>query len=88
MIYSIKEPADTPLVICVPGPFPYMSNKVIPYRYSPTILENGREIPIPPLAYVSNIVGSSKVLTSGRILPTVVQEKVSEPVVELSAGPQ
>jgi len=59
-------------VICVPGPLPYASNKAIPYRYSPTFLENGREIPIPPLASVR----------SGRILPTVVQEKVSEPVLE------
>jgi len=82
VIYSSKESADTPLVICVPGPLPYASNKAIPYRYSPTILENGREIPIPPLASVSNIVGSSKVLRNGRILPTIVQENVSEPVLE------
>jgi len=65
----VKEPADTPLVICMPGPLSYASDKAIPYRYNPTILENGREIPIPPLASMSNIVGSSKVLRSGRILP-------------------
>jgi len=82
VVYNSKKPADTPLVICVPGPLSYVSNKVISYRYSPTILENGREIPIPPLASVSNIAGSSKVLRSGRILPTVVQEKISEPVLE------
>jgi len=72
VIYISKEPTDTPLVICVPRPLPYVSDRVIPYRYNPTILENGREIPIPPLASVSNTVGSSKVLRSGRILPTVV----------------
>jgi len=80
VIYSNKEPVDTPLVICVRGPLPYTSSKAIPYRYGPTILENGREMPIPPLALVSNIVGSSKVLRSGRILPTIVQEKVVKPV--------
>lgn len=81
--YSNKEPGDTPLIICVPGPLPYTSNKAIPYRYSPTILENGREMPIPPLASVSNIVSSNKILRSGRILPTFVQEKVVEPVSKL-----
>jgi len=82
VIYNNKEPTDTPLVICVPKPLSYTSSKAIPYKYSPTILENGREMPIPPLASMSNIVCSSKVLRSGRILPTIVQEKVVEPVSE------
>jgi len=82
VIYNNK-PMDTHLVIWVPGPLPYTSSKAIPYRYSPTILENGREMPIPPLASVSNIVGNSKLLRSGRILPAVFQERVVEPVSKL-----
>ena len=35
-----------PVVICLPGPIPYKSDKVMPCKYNVTILENGVEIPI------------------------------------------
>jgi hypothetical protein len=69
-------------VICLPGPWPYTSQKSIPYKYEATILEDGKEIPLHPMASVVNIAGSSKILTSGRVLPAAVQGKVSAPAME------
>jgi len=78
--YSSAKPAVTPLVICLPGPKPYVSQKAIPYKYESTILEDDKEIPLSPSTSVDNIAESSQVLRSGRILPDVVQKKTSAPV--------
>ncbi|GAU52023.1 hypothetical protein TSUD_418400, partial [Trifolium subterraneum] len=75
MIYNSGEPTVTPLVICLPGPMPYTSLRAVPYRYDATMLQDGVEVPIPPLISVDNIADTSKILRSGRILPRVVQEK-------------
>ncbi|GAU10217.1 hypothetical protein TSUD_423220, partial [Trifolium subterraneum] len=80
MIYNSGEPTVTPLVICLSGPMPYMSLRVVPYRYDATMLQNGVETPIPPLISVDNIADNSKILRSGRILPGVVQGKTGGPV--------
>jgi len=80
--YNSAKPAVTPLVICMPGPLPYTSQRAIPYKYEATTLEDGKEIPLHPLASVVNIVESSKVLRSGRILPTVIQGKTDALMVE------
>ena len=71
-----------PLVICLPGPKPYASQKAIPYKYECTILEDDKDMPLNPLIPVSNIADSSQVLRSGRILPAMVQIKASAPVKE------
>jgi hypothetical protein len=63
-------------------PFPYTSQKAIPYKYECTILENGKKIPLNAPAPVDNIAESSQVLRSGRILPNVVQKEASAPVKE------
>jgi len=78
--YNSAKPAGTPLVIYVPKS--YVSQNAIPYNYGPAVLENSKEIPLPPPASVDNIAESNKILTSGRVLPPVVQEKASEPVLE------
>ena len=44
-----SKPVFTPLVISLPGPVPYKSDKVVPYKYNATILEDGVEIPIQPM---------------------------------------
>ncbi|GAU10591.1 hypothetical protein TSUD_421010, partial [Trifolium subterraneum] len=80
MIYNSGEPTVTPLVICLLGPMPYTSLRAVPYRYDATMLQDGVEVPIPPLISVDNIAGSSKILRSGRILPGVVQEKTDSSV--------
>ncbi|GAU40233.1 hypothetical protein TSUD_219430 [Trifolium subterraneum] len=80
MIYNSGEPTVNPLVICLPGPMPYMALRAVPYRYDATMLQDGVEIPIPPLISVDNIADNSKILRSGRILPGVVQEKTGSSV--------
>lgn len=90
-----KSEAVSPLIICLPGPVPSSSQKAVPYRYNATMVQDGKEVPIPTA--VSNIADSSRVLRSGRIFPTVVppvkaniptavvQDKEKEKVVEQPA---
>jgi hypothetical protein len=80
--YNSEKPTVAPLVICLPGPIPYTSQKAVPYKYDAMMLRDGKEIPIPPLTSVVNIADSSKVLISGRILPAVGQENTSTPVLK------
>ncbi|KAK2357197.1 hypothetical protein QL285_094492 [Trifolium repens] len=80
--FNSEKSVVAPLVIRLPGPLPYTSQKAVPYKYDATMLQGGKETPIPPLTSVDNIADSSKVLRSGRILPTIVQEETSTPVTE------
>ena len=41
-------PVVSPVVICLSGPVPYESDKVVPYKYNATILEDGVEVTIQP----------------------------------------
>jgi len=77
-----QRPVVTPLVICVPEPKPYASERAIPYNYNATMLENGREVPIPPLPSVVNIAEDSRVLRNGRVIPTLFPKKASTLVTE------
>ena len=77
-----QKPMVTPLVICLPRPMPYASEKARPYNYNATMLENGREVPIPHLPSVVNITEDSRVLRNGRIMPTLFQKKAGAPVTE------
>ena len=58
-----KSPV-TPMVICLPGPVPYQSEKAIPYKYNATMIDNGKEVPLPS---VVNITDISRVTRSGRV---------------------
>lgn len=49
------------------GPTPYESDRVIPYKYNATMLENGNEIPIPSISSIVNIVDISDMNRSGRV---------------------
>ncbi|GAU43712.1 hypothetical protein TSUD_179950 [Trifolium subterraneum] len=80
MIYNSGEPIVTPLVICLPGPMPYTSLRVVPYRYDATMLQDGVETHIPSLISVDNIADNSKILRSGCILPGTVQGKTNNSV--------
>jgi len=77
-----QKPVVTPLVICLPRPMPYASEKAIPYNYNATMLENRREVPIPSLPSVVNIAEDSRVLRNGRVVPTLFPKKASAPVIE------
>ena len=39
-----RKPVVAPVFICLPGLIPYESDKVVPYKYNATILEDGVEI--------------------------------------------
>ena len=66
----------TPLVISLPGHVPYESDKVVPYKYNATILEDGVEVPIQPMPDVGNIADNSRVTRSGRVFAPVIQKDV------------
>ena len=71
-----SKPAVTPLVISLPGPVPYKSDKVVPYKYNATILEDGVEVPIQPMPDVGNITDNSRVTRSGRVFAPVIRRDV------------
>ncbi|GAU52030.1 hypothetical protein TSUD_418580, partial [Trifolium subterraneum] len=73
--YNSQRSIVTPLVISLPGPMPYNSEKAIPYKYNATMIENGREVPIPALPPSVNIAEVSRVTRSGRVFPSMVQRK-------------
>ena len=72
-----SKPAITPLVISLPGPVPYKSDKAVPYKYNATILEDGVEVPIQPIPNIGNIVETSRVTRNGRVFALVVHGDVS-----------
>lgn len=49
------------LVIFLQGPIPYESEKVVPYKYNITMMEDGKEVPLP---HVVKIVDISRVTRS------------------------
>ncbi|XP_039684985.1 uncharacterized protein [Medicago truncatula] len=82
IFYDSRKTIAAPLVICLRGPIPYTSEKAIPYKYNATMIEGGREVPIPLLHSVRNITEDSRVLRNGRVVPIVFPKKVSAPVIE------
>jgi hypothetical protein len=75
--FNSQKSAASTLVICPPGSVPYISEKAIPYKYSATMIEDGREVPLPSLPAVGNIAEDSRVLRNGRIIPTMAPKKVN-----------
>ena len=72
-----SKPVVAPVVIFLPGPVPYKLDKVVPYKYNATILEDGVEVPIQPLYNVENIVEANRVTRSGRVFTPVIRGNVS-----------
>ena len=70
----------SPLVIRLVGPIPYESDKVVPYQYNATMVENGQEVPLPTTNYVVNIVDITKVTRSGRVFGPIFSKEVVEDV--------
>jgi hypothetical protein len=75
--FNSQKSAASTLVICPPGSVPYISEKAIPYKYNATMIEDGREVPLPSLPAVGNIAEDSRVLRNGRIIPTMAPKKVN-----------
>lgn len=64
----------TPLVINLPGPVPYQSDKVMPYKYNSTMTENGKDVPLPS---IFNITDVSRLTRSGRIFAKRTKDVVA-----------
>jgi len=82
IFFDSQRSVVAPLVICLPGPVPYASEKAIPYKYNATMIEDGREVSVPPLPSMGNIVEDNRVLRNGCVIPVVFPKKVGAPVTE------
>lgn len=65
--YDSRNSSISPLVIHLPGLIPYSSDKDVPYKYNATMLENGKDVHIPSIPSVVNIVDVSRVTRSGQV---------------------
>lgn len=65
--YNGQKYVVSPLVICLEGPMPYDFDKVIPYKYNATMLEDSKEVPISSLSSVVNTADVSGVTRNGRV---------------------
>lgn len=80
--YTLKEAQVSPLVICVPTPFPFESTKVVPWNYNTTTYVGNK--PMVLESDVTSIAGVRGMTRSGRVFaPEQPQEKS---VVEPSKG--
>lgn len=67
LVYNSQRSSISPLVIRLEGLAPYESDKVIPYKYNATMLEDGKEVHIPFFSSVVNIVDVSGMTRNGRV---------------------
>ena len=85
-----SAPRITPLIITVPGPVPYASDKVVPWNYGAdvyyygikkeTLISKNESIEVAN-PNIDNIVGTSKVTRSGRVFSLEISLKsISTPV--------
>ena len=76
----------SPLVIHMAGPTPYESDKAMPYKYNNTMVEDGKELPIPTSQSVANIADVSGVTQSGRIFVVAAPKRTEDVVIEKSTS--
>src|SRR4051812_49625644 len=62
--YNKPKVHVAPLIICLPGPVPYDSDKAVPYNYNATMIKDRQEVPLPTLSSVVNIADVSRVTRS------------------------
>ena len=70
------------LVIRLEGHMPYESDKVEPYKYNATMLEDNKEVHIPVLSSVVNIADVSGVTRSGRVFAVAAPKRIEDVVIE------
>lgn len=79
--YNSQKHVVSPLVICLAGSMPYEFHKVVPYKYNATMLEDGKEVPIPSLSYVVNTTNISGVTLSARVFSSVAPKRIEDALV-------
>lgn len=75
IIYDNRKTPVSPLVISLPDPVPYKSDKAISSKYNATMIENGVEVPFPS---VVNIVNVSRVTRSGCVFASTPPRKTED----------
>ncbi|KAI5436069.1 hypothetical protein KIW84_022493 [Lathyrus oleraceus] len=68
------------LVIRLAGPVPYAFDKVVPYQYNSTMIENGQEVPLPVADSMVNFPDIVEVTCSGRVFSPVFLREVEDDV--------
>ncbi|XP_050915322.1 uncharacterized protein LOC127130337 [Lathyrus oleraceus] len=80
----IQKIVISPLVIRLVGPTYYESDKVVPYKYNVTMVEDDKEVPIPAFSSIMNIADVSGVTRSGWIFVDVSPKRNEDVVIEKS----
>ena len=75
---NVNNRSVSPFVIRLAGPTPYASDKVVPYQYNATMLENGQEVPLHMTVSVVRIDDVTKVTRSDRVLGPVFPKSVED----------
>ncbi|XP_050877328.1 uncharacterized protein LOC127081085 [Lathyrus oleraceus] len=82
--YDGQKTVVSPLIIHLASPTPYKFDKVVPYKYNATMVEEDKEVPIPAFPFVVNITDASGVARSGRIFATATPKRTEDVVIEKS----
>ncbi|KAI5393860.1 hypothetical protein KIW84_060817 [Lathyrus oleraceus] len=89
---NVSNRSVSSLVIRLTGPVPYSYDKAVSYQYNATMIEGGKEVPLPTTSFVVSIADVTKVAHIGRVFgpvfpkdkeESVVGKKVEMPVVDL-----
>ncbi|KAI5406627.1 hypothetical protein KIW84_053098 [Lathyrus oleraceus] len=75
---SLLNNHEFPATIWLVGHVPYGSDKVVPYQYNATVVENGQEVLFPIADFVVNIADIAKVTCSGRVFGPVFPIEVED----------
>lgn len=79
--YNGKKSIVSLLVIRLAGATPFESDIIVPYKYNATMLEDGKEVPIPSLSYVVNTTNISGVTLSARVFSSVAPKRIEDALV-------
>ncbi|XP_050889265.1 uncharacterized protein LOC127094480 [Lathyrus oleraceus] len=84
--YDGQKTVVSPLVIRLTGPTPYKSDKVVPYKYNATMVEDSKEVHIPTFLSVVNIANVTGVTRSGRVFVVAAPKRTENVVIEKSSS--
>lgn len=79
--YNGQKSVVSPLVIRLDGPTSYEYDKDVSYKYKATMLEDGKEVPIPSFSSVVNIANVSGGTRSGRVFAAAGPKRIEDVVV-------
>lgn len=63
------------MVISLPSSVPYKYDKVIPYKYNATVIDDGVKVPLPS---IFNIADVSRVTRSGRVFASTPPRRTED----------